>query len=222
MLSLIFLLLGVGIYIVSHIFFTFWVIVSENVGYNFRTHYLEAILNQETAWFDTSNPQELSSKLSAQCASIQKATGEKFAQIIVSFATTLGGFLVAFIMGWKFAFVSLGTFPFILVTSYLLTMVMQQGYFDNLAAYSKSGGYAEQALNAIRIVAAYGQESRELDNYCKHLDTARTAGLKTFAKSAASYALFTFVMFACYSYNFYFGGIFVRDNVQNDIRGRSY
>ena len=29
-------------------------------------------------------------------------------------------------------------------------------------------------------------------------------------------------MFACYSYNFYFGGIFVRDNVQNDIRGRSY
>ena len=32
-LALVFALLGIGVYILSHVFFTFWVIVSENVGY---------------------------------------------------------------------------------------------------------------------------------------------------------------------------------------------
>ena len=63
--------------------------------------------------------------------------------ILVSFATSLGGFVVAFIMGWKFAFVSLGTFPFIMIVSYFMTATMQQGYFDSVSAYAKSGGYAE-------------------------------------------------------------------------------
>lgn len=85
----------------------------------------------------------------------------------------IGGFLIAFIMGWKFALVTLGTFPFIAATATLMVKIMQAGFFDNMAAYAKSGAYAEQAINGIRIVSAFGQEKREEENYKAHLDIAR-------------------------------------------------
>jgi hypothetical protein len=34
-----------------------------------------------------------------------------------------------------------------------------------MKAYGQSAGYAEQALNAIRVVVAFGQENREVHNY---------------------------------------------------------
>ena len=37
---------------------------------------------------------------------------------------SLGGFAVAFVLGWKFAFVSLGCFPGIFIATIVMTKVM--------------------------------------------------------------------------------------------------
>jgi hypothetical protein len=34
-----------------------------------------------------------------------------------------------------------------------------------MKAYGQSAGYAEQAINAIRVVQAFGQEEKEYKNY---------------------------------------------------------
>ena len=124
-----------------------------------KNHYLNpTILRQEIAWFDTADPQQLPSRLSRECLAIQTASGEKFAQIVVSVSMSLAGFVIAFIIGWKYALVSLGAFPPILVATFIMTKIMQSGFFQNMKAYAKCGAYAEQALNAMRIVCAFGQE----------------------------------------------------------------
>ena len=47
-----------------------------------------------------------------------------------------------------------------------------------MKAYSQSAGYADQALNAIRVVHTYGQELLEEKNYKKYLDRAMKVGKK--------------------------------------------
>jgi hypothetical protein len=42
-----------------------------------------------------------------------------------------------------------------------------------MKAYAQSAGYAEQALQSIRIVQTYGREMLEYNNYTKYLDRAR-------------------------------------------------
>jgi hypothetical protein len=42
-----------------------------------------------------------------------------------------------------------------------------------MKAYGQSAGYAEQALNAIKVVAAFGQEEKEIQNYQKYLFRAK-------------------------------------------------
>ena len=45
-----------------------------------------------------------------------------------------------------------------------------------LMAYAQSAGYAEQALQAIRIVVSFGMEQTELNNYTRFLDRVTKAG----------------------------------------------
>jgi len=63
--------------------------------------------------------------------------------IIIAFAMTLSGMALAFTKGWSFSLVILASFPFITITTQLLTKVMQSGFSENMKAYGQSAGYAE-------------------------------------------------------------------------------
>ena len=206
----------------SYLFFGFWQIISEKVGYEYKYRYLYAVLKQEAAWFDANNSQELPSKISAEWDKIQKASGEKFIMIYNGIATSLGGFISAFSVGWKYAFAALGTFPFLMVGLILLIVGIKAGYIKAAAAYAKSGGYVEQALNNIKVVAAFGQEKREIDNYTKHLDEAKKAGQKGKAIIALSLGTFNLLLFASYAYGLYVGGLFVKNRVYNPNKDRDF
>ena len=91
-----------------------------------------------------------------------------------------------------------------------------------MKAYAKSGGYAEQALNGIRVVSAFGQEDREVQNYEKYLGEAQRAGVRTNAWVGFGYALFTAALLLCYAYCFYFGALFIKGEVYNEQQGRVY
>ena len=110
-ISQIFLYLGIIVWIFTYIFFGFSSVVSEKIGFNFRYKYLEAVLQKDTKWFDESNSQELPTKISSDCQSIQRATGEKFIMMINAFMSSAAGFLVAFLLGWIYAFCLLVIIP---------------------------------------------------------------------------------------------------------------
>jgi ATP-binding cassette subfamily B (MDR/TAP) protein 1 len=99
--------------------------------------------------------------------------------IIMAFSTTLAGMAFSFTRGWSFCLILLVSFPFLGFTSSLLSKVLAKGSQENMKAYGQSAGYADQAINAIRVVAAYGQEEKEVRNYTKYLEIARVAGVKT-------------------------------------------
>ena len=65
-LSKIFLLIGGMMWVLSFLFFTFWSIIAEKVGFEYKYRYLHAVLRQEAAWFDEKDAQELPSKISSE------------------------------------------------------------------------------------------------------------------------------------------------------------
>jgi ABC-type multidrug transport system fused ATPase/permease subunit len=208
-LSLIFTLVGVGIYFFSFIYYSFLLIASEKIVRRTKTAYLEAILRQESAWFDVNNPSELSSRIGKEVLTIQKAIGEKMGQIFFGFAMMVSGLTFAFVKGWSFSFVILASFPCIVFATALLNKVMQKGFRENMKAYGQSAGYAEQALNAIKVVVAFGQEEREVRNYQRFLDRARKSGVKNHCKGAIVMAFFFAAIFATYAWSFFMGAVWI-------------
>lgn len=195
---------------------------SERVATRTRAKYVEAILRQDCSWFDTSNPSELSARVGKEILAIQKALGEKMGTIILAFAMTFAGLAFAFSKGWSFSLVLLAAFPFLGVTTSLTTKVMQSGFQENMKAYGQSAGYADQALNAIRVVVAYGQEMKEVHNYGKYLNRAKEAGVRTHCKGSLAIALFFASIFGTYAYAFYMGSVWIYKGFSNDAFNRVY
>ena len=115
----------------------------------------------------------------------------------------------SFAKGWLYSLTLLAFFPFIFAISILITVTVQKGFMSNMKEYAQSAGYAEQALNAIRVVQAFGQEKLEKLNYEKYLGKAKQSGIKSNLKAAAVVGAFFSIIFFFYSYSFYIRAIFI-------------
>ena len=160
------------------------------------------------------NIQAMPGELSKQCHAVQVATGEKYVMIYNSFAMSIAGFAYAFLLGWKFGFVCLGMFPATIVTVTFLTIILQRGYKASYLAFKKSAAQAEQAISAIKVVAACVQEEKEIRNFESHLMEARKAGIKTHFCSGVGYAMNNAIFLLCTSYAMYIGALFVDKEIK--------
>ncbi|CDW84334.1 abc transporter [Stylonychia lemnae] len=217
-----FAIIGAVIWVTSYFYYALLVIMSERVGQKTRVAYLRAILQQDISWFDKTNVTELSARLTKECQAIQKALGEKMGTIQLAFAMCLSGLFFAFFRGWWFSLILFFAFPVLFAMTYIITLAMQSGFMQNLRSYGQSAGYAEQALNAIKVVQAFGMETTEMSNYDKYLGRARATGVRTHMKSALAIAGFFFAMFGYYGYAFYTGSWLVTEKVTNSRTHDSY
>lgn len=90
-----------------------------------------------------------------------------------------------------------------------------------MKAYAQSAGYAEQALQAIKIVHTYGQESLELTNFSRYLSTGNKINTKINIRQAFSFGFMMASFYAFYAYAFYFGGYLKWKEIKNPD-GREY
>ena len=112
--------------------------------------------------------------------------------------------------------------PIILITGGLYTTIMVSDTYQTELRYRKSGADAEQALGAIKVVKAFGQEDRETREFNKHLKRSnRTIGTQAIMKGLAS-GLIETMSYLLTAICMYIGSVFVREEVQNDNVDRQY
>ena len=165
-------------WITSFFQYSFLLTFSEAIVLKVKVAYLKSILEQDIAWFDSINPSELSSKINRETLAIGRALGEKMGMITLSMFMLFTGFFLAFFDGWKYCLTLLVLFPVISIGTYIFTKFATDAVIITMKAFSQSSGYANQALNAIKVVAAFGQEEKEHELFSKFLGRARKAGIK--------------------------------------------
>lgn len=158
---------------------------------------------------------ELPSRLTRECQAIQKALGEKMGQLLLALAMSCSGLFFAFFRGWLMSLILFAVFPIMMIAATIISTAIKSGFSKNLKSYGQSAGYAEQALNAIRVVQAFGQEKTEIENYGKYLDRAKITGTKTHYKNGFAVAFFFFCIFGYYAYAFYTGSWLITGEVEN-------
>nr|AOQ25828.1 ABC transporter B family member 1 [Moneuplotes crassus] len=214
--------IGIGLWFVSYLYLAFFGMVSEYTGMIYRVKYLESVLKQDISWFENNDPQSLASKISKEASAIQIATGEKAANIFFAFTMLIAGAVVSFTMGWKFAFVTVALFPLLFLVLYFMILVLQMGFKKQEQAFKASSTLAEQALNSIKVVQAYGQEEKEDERFCEPLEEARKSGIKYHYISSLAYGMNNGIFMLIFALALFFGALFVTEGIKNDIRDRDY
>ena len=112
----------------------------------------------------------------------------------------------AFYFGWALTLIILCALPCFILSGLIMAHVMKGGLMSQMKAYAQSSGYAEQALQAIKVPFTYGNELLESKNYDKYLLRAKDAANDRSWLLARAIFLFSIVSQLISAFAYYFGG----------------
>lgn len=151
----------------------FLAIFSESIGTKTKIQYFSEALKKDADFYDVQNPNEMAAKISKEVAAIKRGTGEKIGNVMMSSSCFILGYVAAFYFGWKLTLILLVGLPAVMCAGIAMGASFETGAVESMKAYAQSAGYAEQALQSIKIVHTYRNEELELANYSKYLGRAK-------------------------------------------------
>uniref|UniRef100_A0A8C5AFI1 ATP-binding cassette, sub-family B (MDR/TAP), member 11a n=1 Tax=Gadus morhua TaxID=8049 RepID=A0A8C5AFI1_GADMO len=191
--------IGLGVLILSYFQIALWVSAAARQVQRIRKTYFRKVMRMEIGWFDCNSVGELNTRISDDINKINNAIADQVSIFIERISTFVFGFMVGFIGGWKLTVVVIAVSPLI----GLAAVARLTG--RELAAYAKAGAVADEVLSAIRTVAAFGGEDKEVERYDRNLEEAQSWGVKKGSIIGVFQGYLWCIIFLCYALAFWYG-----------------
>eukprot|EP00931_Biecheleriopsis_adriatica_P054704 TRINITY_DN32215_c0_g1_i1.p1 TRINITY_DN32215_c0_g1~~TRINITY_DN32215_c0_g1_i1.p1 ORF type:complete len:1281 (+),score=294.96 TRINITY_DN32215_c0_g1_i1:135-3977(+) len=166
----------VGLIVVGFIMQTALSLSAERQAAAMRLAYFKAVVEKDTAWYDTHDPASLPSKMSQEVQTVFDAIGMQYGVLMQTVGQLIAGFIVGYIKGWEVSLVLTLSLPAFIGSGVYIAWTIGAQTSETQSWYSKAGAVAEEGLMAIRTVAAFGGEPREAERYYSNLNEARKGG----------------------------------------------
>jgi len=142
--------------------------------------------------------------------------------MIFAVSTCLSGIAYALYFAPLYAGICILYLPFLLSILGIFGRMVQKTALQKVTVVKNLGGIAEETLTAIKVVASFGREERELDKFVKWslrtLKVAKTSS-KTFSFMVG---LMKFCIFFFYTYALVIGTVFIQKQRINSKTGKPY
>ncbi|KAF7037701.1 hypothetical protein CFC21_048022 [Triticum aestivum] len=198
-----------------------WSRTSERQVLRIRHLYLEAILRQEVAFFDSqeATTSEIINSISKDASLIQEVLSEKVPLFLMHSTVFVSGLAFSTYFSWRLALVSyplvlLLIIPGLIYGKYLLYLSR-----ESRREYAKANSLVEQALGSIKTVYSFTAEKGIIQRYTAILDKTINLGIKQgIAKGLA--VGFTGLSFAIWAFLAWYGSRLVM--YHHESGGRIY
>nr|CAG4650007.1 EOG090X02PU [Sida crystallina] len=198
--------------ILGFIFVTCLNITAENQVYRIRSLFLTAVLRQDIGWYDTKASNDFASRITEDLNKLQDGIGEKIGMFVLCLTGFLASIINAFVHGWQLTLVMMCSMPVLTIAMGILGKVQTTLTQNELKAYGKAGGVAEEVIGAIRTVMAFGGQKKEVDRFASNLVFARKAGIKRGLATGIGAGLVWGVIYASYALAFWYGTTLILDS----------
>ncbi|KAM1959230.1 hypothetical protein FF1_004742 [Malus domestica] len=183
-----------------------WMVTGERQAARIRGKYMKAILRQDIGFFDTeTSTGEIIGRMSGDTILIQEAMGEKVGKFIQLCSTFLGGFMIAFVKGWRLAIVLLATIPAIVIAGATMATIMARMSSRGQTAYAEAGNIVEQTVGSIRTVASFTGEKQAIEKYNQKLKVAYNTMVQQGLVTGLGLGIFMLVIFCTYALAVWYG-----------------
>uniref|UniRef100_A0A7N0REW6 ABC transporter B family member 9 n=1 Tax=Kalanchoe fedtschenkoi TaxID=63787 RepID=A0A7N0REW6_KALFE len=184
-----------------------WMATGERQAARIRSLYLKTMLRQDVGYFDTEvTTGEVIGRMSGDTNVIQEAIGEKVGKFIQLASTFVGGFIIAFIKGWKLALVLLPSIPVMVVAGAAMALVMSRMSSRVQSAYADAGNVVDQTVGAIRTVVSFTGEKKAIEKYDQKLVIAYESIAHQGMASGAGLGCIMVMSFFTYALALWYGG----------------
>ncbi|XP_019704737.1 ABC transporter B family member 9 [Elaeis guineensis] len=208
-----FVYLGAAAGVAAFLQVSCWTVSGERQAARIRGLYLKTILRQDISFFDTeTSTGEVIGRMSGDTILIQEAIGEKVGKFLQLVATFIGGFIVAFIAGWRLALVTLSGIPPIVIAVAALSMTMAKISSRGQAAYSEAGTVVEQTIGSIRTVVSFTGEKHAIDKYNNLIRNAYKSTVQEGIASGLGVGFVLLIVFCMYGLALWYGSKLIIGN----------
>ncbi|XP_027187861.1 ABC transporter B family member 9-like isoform X2 [Cicer arietinum] len=214
--SLLYVYLAIGSGIASFLQVSCWVVTGERQAARIRSLYLKTILKQDIAFFDTeTNTGEVIGRMSGDTILIRDAMGEKVGKFVQLASTFLGGFVIAFIKGWRLAVVLLACIPCVVIAGGFIFLLAAKMSSRGQAAYAEAGNVVDQTVVGIRTVASFTGEKKAIENYNSKLKVAYKTMVQQGIISGLGVGILLLIVFCTYGLAMWYGSKLVVERGYN-------
>nr|CAB3484512.1 unnamed protein product [Digitaria exilis] len=155
-----------------------WSRTSERQVRRMRRLYLQAMLRQEAAFFDSGATSEIIGSISKDASVIQDALADKVPLFLMHSTAFISGLAFSIYFSWRLALaaaplVLLLVIPGLIYGKYLLRLSVKSRH-----EYAKANFLVEQALGSIKTIYSFTAEKRIIQAYTTLLDGTVKLGIK--------------------------------------------
>ncbi|KAI8806223.1 P-loop containing nucleoside triphosphate hydrolase protein [Cladochytrium replicatum] len=209
---LMFVYFGLAMAVAGYFSQMMWILSGENQTKVIREKYVQSILRQDLAWFDSAQEGSLTTRLAQDTQLIQDGISEKFGLVLQGLAQFIGGFTVAFVYGWKLALVLLAALPIMGIVGTIMVTLITKFVRQGQDSYADAGAVAEQVIAGIRTVFSFSLQKRFAQKYQAQLDKAHANDVKKGLALSGGFGAFMLTIFSTYALAFYVGSRLVLNN----------
>ena len=178
----------------SRFYFVSW--LGERVVADLRTAVVENLLRLSPSYFETNRPAEVASRLTADTTLIEQVVGTTASVALRNIVLAIGGIAYLFTLAPKLTAMLLIGIPLVLGPILLIGRRLRNMSRMSQDRIADVGVIVDEVLGAMKIVQAFGQESREGERFSGAVETACSTARIRIGTRAILTAVLIFMMFS--------------------------
>jgi ATP-binding cassette subfamily B (MDR/TAP) protein 1 len=197
--------IGVGMFFCTVVYMNCWIYTGEVNAKRVRETYLQSILRQDIAFFDTVGAGEVATRIQNDTHLVQEAISEKVAIVFFTIAAFFSSIIIAYIKNWKLALALTSVLPCMIITGGVMNKAVAKYMQFSLKEVAEGGNLAEEVFSTIRTAQAFGSQGILSNMYDVYIRAALTSDTKQATWFGGGYAIIYFVIYCAYALVFNFG-----------------
>ena len=144
----------------------------------FRLALLQHVLRQEIWYFDKQRCESVATQVTTNCNRIHLGIGEKLAFMVQALALFFTSFVVAAVVQWKLALITMSIIPGFFVVTVICVARATKREVGIMKIYSRASALAEEGFSTVRTVHAFWAYQMMSKQYNELLQQAHVEGNK--------------------------------------------
>ncbi|PSR99397.1 P-loop containing nucleoside triphosphate hydrolase protein [Coniella lustricola] len=170
-----------------------------------RMDYLSSLLGQTIHVLDTMPPGAAAGTITSTANTLQIGISEKLGTAVEYMSTIITAIIVVFTYSWRVTLVTLSCIIFVAMAVGIFLPFIIRGIARHTKAETKAGAVATEAFSAVRMIYAFGAQSRMTDRYARFVKEAQQHGAATSPFMASQYGLIFFGLYCATALCFWYG-----------------
>ncbi|KAG5756898.1 hypothetical protein H9Q70_000541 [Fusarium xylarioides] len=182
-----------------------------------RQDYFTALFSQSVHVLDSMPPGYATTIITTTGNTLQLGISEKLGVFVEYNATMIASIIVAFIYSWQLSLVMFTAVVFITFGVSLVLPYITKGQTNQTKSEALAMSVASEAMSGIRMIVAYGAESRIGSKYGRFVDEAKKHAQFAGPFIALQYGLVFFSSYAAFGLAFWYGTRLLLDDKINQL-----